>query len=133
MSQEPIETHEMFKNIGGDDWKKWKIWKNDKNDPELVDWIPAGSMAKLIAFYERGVTDYLVPRAVVRVGRNEGGLPNLGRLGKITSPAGAPSLPGGSNWLLVGVSGSLGDDGKWFNIYEYLSSGASGWDREIYG
>lgn len=89
-------------------------------------------MGDLAALYEKGVTDYLVPRAVVRITKTEGSSPRLSKLGKIDAPSGAPTLPSGANWMLTGASGNRGQDGKWSNTYEYMSSGPAGWDRKIY-
>jgi len=133
MSQEPIETHEKFRSVSAEDWKKWNLWKNNSKDEELAGWKPEeGAIAELSALYDKGVTDYLVPRAVVRVTKIEGGSPQLSRLGKISSPAGAPTLPSGATWMLTGASGNSGADGKWSNSYEYMSSGPAGWNTDIY-
>jgi hypothetical protein len=136
MSQEPIETHEMFKDISPEDWKKWNLWKNNPNDESLGGWKPSdipGPMTKLGELYEKGITDYLVPRAVVRINTSEGAAPRLSRLGRIETPSRAPTLPQGANWMLTGASGSREESGKWNNSYEYLSSGPAGWNQEIYG
>ncbi|MEI6035057.1 MAG: hypothetical protein WCS65_12365 [Verrucomicrobiae bacterium] len=133
MSQEPIETHEKFQGIAAADWKKWNLWKNNSKDEELAGWKPdSGALADLAALYEKGVTDYLVPRAVVRITRIEGSSPRLSRLGKIDAPSGAPTLPSGANWMLTGASGNRQQDGKWSNSYEYMSSGPAGWNSDIY-
>ena len=133
MSQEPIETHEKFKNISAADWKKWNLWKNNTKDEALEGWKPdTGAMADLAALYEKGVTDYLVPRAVVRITRIEGSSPRLSKLGKIDAPSGAPTLPSGANWMLTGASGARQEGGKWSNTYEYMSSGPAGWNSAIY-
>ena len=133
MSQEPIETHEKFKNISAADWKKWNLWKNNTKDEALEGWKPdTGAMADLAALYEKGVTDYLVPRAVVRITRSEGSSPRLSKLGKIYAPSGAPTLPSGANWMLTGASGARQEGGKWSNTYEYMSSGPAGWNSAIY-
>ena len=136
MSQEPIETHEAFKDILPEDWKKWNLWKTNPSDESLSGWTPAqGSTAlqKLGALFERGVTDYLVPRAVVRITKSETSPPRLQRLGRIETPAGAPTLPSGANWMLTGASGAREEGSNWSNTYEYMSSGPAGWNREIYG
>jgi len=135
MSQEPIETHEKFKSISAADWKKWNLWKNNPNDEGLGGWKPgeqSGPMADLAALYDKGVTDYLVPRAVVRITRIEGSSPRLSKLGKIDAPSGAPTLPSGANWMLTGASGAKQEGGKWSNTYEYMSSGPAGWNPTIY-
>jgi len=133
MAQEPIETHEMFKDIT--DWEKWNKWKNNPYDESLNGWKPADggdNMAKLGSLYEKGITDYLVPRAVLRITKEESGAPTLTNLGKITTPGSAPNLRGQANWMLTGVSGTKKTDTKWSNTYEYMSSGPAGWNSEIY-
>jgi len=135
MSQEPIETHEKFKDIAADEWKKWNVWKNNPNDDSLAGWNPAeqeSAIKELAALYEKGVTDYLVPRAVVRITQIERSSPRLSRLGKITPPPSAPTLHDGANWMLTGASGNRQEDGTWSNSYEYMSSGPAGWNKEIY-
>ena len=130
MSQEPIETHEKFKDVTSDEWEKWTKWKNGDES-----WNPTSGTANiqtLAKWYRKGVTDYLVPRAIVRITKSEGSPPLVTRLGKIQSPPGAPSLPTGANWMLVGTSGNKDASGKWTNTYEYMSSGHKGWDSEIY-
>ena len=135
MSQEPIETHEKFKGISAADWKKWNLWKNNPNDEALGGWKPGeegGALGTLATLYDKGVTDYLVPRAVVRITRIEGSSPRLSRLGKIDAPSGAPTLPSGANWMLTGASGNRQQDKTWSNSYEYMSSGPAGWNSDIY-
>lgn len=135
MSQEPIETHEKFKEISAADWKNWNLWKNNPNDEALAGWKPSqagGAMEALASLYDKGVTDYLVPRAVVRITNIENTSPRLSKLGKIDAPSGAPTLPSGANWMLTGASGNRGQDGKWTNTYEYMSSGHAGWNPDIY-
>jgi hypothetical protein len=141
MSQEPIETHEDFKNIKAEEWKKWAAWKNNPQDESLSGWTPDGSratdlMKKLHRWFSKGITDYLVPKAVVRITKVEGSPPNLSRLGKRDSPQGAPSLPSGANWLMTGATGTKVYTGEnqfeWDNSYEYTSSGPAGWDSEVY-
>jgi len=139
MSQEPIETHKLFKDVSAQDWKQWNLWKNNASDPALGGWTPDTAPLSILAdLYNKGVTDYLVPKAVVRITRIESNSPNLVRLGSITQPSGAPQLPQGCDWLLTGASGTMDStkaDGQpqWSNTYEYISSGPAGWNPIIYG
>ena len=137
LSQEPIETHPKFKTLTVNDWKNWRTWKDNPADPALNGWKPSqeptdSPLYLLWKLYSKGITDYLVPRAVVRERRNETSPPNLSRLGKIQPPQNAPNLPSGGNWLLSGVSGTQEQNASWTNSYEYLSSGENGWNNDIY-
>jgi hypothetical protein len=140
MSQEPIETHEEFKSIAADEWKKWSSWKNNPQDESIAGWTPdkkgTDKMKKLHRWFTKGITDYLVPKAVVRITKSESTPPNLSKLGKRDSPQGAPSLPSGANWLMTGATGQKVYTGEnqfeWDNTYEYTSSGPAGWDAEVY-
>jgi hypothetical protein len=56
----------------------------------------------------------------------------LNDIGNIAAPSGpAPTLAGGRNWLLNGVSQT--QEGKSFRIeMEWLASDRGGWDAQIY-
>jgi hypothetical protein len=142
VSQEPIGTHPMFGSDGGygiedDEWKKWKLWETDPRDPDLAGWKPDGDdastgMKKYYAYRNRGIDDYLLGTVTMRVSQEGQSGPDLGGIGRIQSPPGAPSLPDGRNWLLVGVDAERVGSSTWKVTREYRASGAGGWDREIY-
>ena len=58
---------------------------------------------------------------------------HLTDLGKIVSnPTGAPTLPSGQNYLMVGLSWDK--EGDVYPVEEsYQSSGDGGWDTDFYG
>lgn len=142
VSQEPIGTHPMFGSQGGysigeDEWKKWRIWESDPKDPELAGWKPDGSdassgMKRYYALRNRGVDDYLLGTVTMRVSQEGQSGPDLGGIGRIQSPSGAPALPDSRNWLLVGVDAERVGSASWKVTREYRASGAGGWDPEIY-
>jgi len=142
VSQEPIGTHPMFGSDGSysidaDEWKNWKLWEADPKDPELNGWKPdcddaSEGMKKYYAYRNRGVDDYLLGTVTMRVTEEGQSQPTLDGLGRIQSPAGAPSLPDGRNWLLVGVDAERVGTSTWKVTREYRASGAGGWDAEIY-
>ncbi len=142
VSQEPIATHPMFGpdgsySIEDDEWKNWKLWETDPHDPELSGWKPCGDdasegMKKYYAYRNRGVDDYLLGTVTMRVAEEGQSQPNLGGLGRIQTPPGAPSLPDNRNWLLVGIDAERVGTSSWKVTREYRASGAGGWDAEIY-
>ena len=141
-SQEPIGTHPMFGSDGSysiddDEWKKWKLWEADPKDPELSGWKPdsddaSDGMKKYYAYRNRGVDDYLLGTVTMRVAEEGQNQPSLDGLGRIQTPAGAPSLPDQRNWLLVGIDAERVGTSSWKVTKEYRASGAGGWDPEIY-
>lgn len=141
-SQESIGTHPMFGpdgnyTIEADEWKKWKLWEADPKDPELGGWKPdsddaSEGMKKYYAYRNRGVDDYLLGTVTMRVAEEGQSQPSLSGLGRIQTPAGAPSLPDNRNWLLVGIDAERVGTSTWKVTREYRASGAGGWDPEIY-
>ena len=136
-SQEPLATHPYFQTGGKwavteAEWKKWGEW--DKTT--VPNPLPAGLSAgfqKFIQLTQKGFTDYLQPRVVVRNTTTQNNFPSLRNLGRIDSPSSAPTLPGGANWLLSGVEGQREQGGSWTITQEFTSSGAMGWNEDIYG
>lgn len=138
VSQEPLATHPVFKDIADDEWKKFKAWEKDPGDETLGGWTPDGQsagelMRKYTRYRNKGVEDYLLGTVTMRVAQEDQGSPNLNNLGRIASPPYAPSLPNGRNWLLVGIDAErTGPSGRWRVTREYRASGQGGWDQELY-
>lgn len=84
----------------------------------------------------QGIHSYRSPGATFREARMvRSSAVNLDGLGKIGTPANAPT-PSGRNWLLVGKSFSRTSSGKknrWRVETIYELSGASGWNKKLYG
>lgn len=84
----------------------------------------------------QGIHSYRSPGATFREARMvRSSAVNLNGLGKIATPADAPT-PSGRNWLLVGKSFSRTSSGKknrWRVETIYELSGASGWNKKLYG
>jgi hypothetical protein len=137
-SQEPLATHPFFQASGKwpiteAEWKKWDKWQKEGTDiAALTLTTESEGFQKFIKLSLAGFTDYLQPRVSIRVTDANTTEPDLSELGKIASPAGAPTLPEGANWLLTGVDGSEDADGNWEVTREYLSSGPAGWNPDIY-
>lgn len=84
----------------------------------------------------QGIHSYRSPGATFREARMvRSSAVNLSGLGKIATPSDAPT-PSGRNWLLVGKSFSRTSSGKknrWRVETIYELSGASGWNKNLYG
>jgi len=53
------------------------------------------------------------------------------KIGKIYTPQGAPPLPKGQNWLFSGMSWTK-SGGVVTTKEEYMASGQTGWDEDLY-
>ena len=143
-SQEPLATHPMFRADGdypidADEWKKWKIWDADPHDVDLAGWKPdddstSDGMKKYYAYRNRGIEDFLLGTVTMRVTTEEDNSPSLENLGRIDSPANAPSLEDNKNWLCVGIDAERTAFGQalWKVSRDYRASAAGGWDPDIY-
>lgn len=138
VSQEPLATHPLFKDIEDSEWKKFKAWEKDPGDESIGGWTPdsesaSASMRKYSKFRNKGIEDYLLGTVTLRVAEDNQGTPRLSNLGRIDSPSYAPSLPNSRNWLLVGIDAErTGASGRWRVTREYRASGPGGWNEELY-
>lgn len=135
-SQEPLATHPYFQPggkwaVSEDEWKQWGEWDKSSVPNPLPGGLSAG-FQKFIKLTQQGFTDYLQPRIVIRNTTTQNGFPSLSKLGKIDGPANAPALPDNGNWLLTGVEGQQEQGGAWTITREHTSSGAKGWNEDIY-
>lgn len=150
-STEPIETNIRYSGAFWQDWereelKKWQIWKSNPADPLVAGWNPAllteaggggttsWAIQNIYEFWSRGITDYYEPKLTLKREIIEANPPSLDGLGLIQSAAIYPgnSNLGNRNFLYMGASGR--QSGKWWmNTYEYVLSGAIGWDADLYG
>jgi hypothetical protein len=138
-SQEPLATHPYFQDNGKwavtvDEWKTWDKWQKEGTDiaAQTLTTYSTG-FQKFIELYLKGFTDYLQPRLTLRLVDANTSEPTITDLGKIASPAKAPTLDDGANWLLAGIDASPDADNNWEVSREYISSGPGGWNADIYG
>jgi hypothetical protein len=139
-SQEPLATHPYFQKDGKwvvseSEWKKWDKWQKEGTDISSLTLTAEGGVGfqSFIYLYLRGFTDYLQPRVSIRVTDANTTEPKFDDLGKIATPALAPTLPGTANWLMTGCDASKDADGNWEVTREFMSSGPGGWNPYIYG
>ena len=139
LSEEPILTHLRYENLDAKerDHLQMILAGKEKDDEgtKLKDKIQSDLGKEVLAKIERGQTSYYSPRVTWRESwvRDKPAEANeLNDIGNISTPLGpVPSLAGGRNWLLNGVTQT--QDGKAFRLeMEWLASDRGGWDPEIY-
>jgi hypothetical protein len=139
LSEEPLLGHIRYKDLSAKELEALQLIQSgkDKDDQgnKLRDKIESARGKEALKKIERGQTSYYSPRVTWKeswVRDSAVKTPELNNIGKIDNPLGpVPSLAGGRNWLLNGVTQS--QDGKAFRIeMEWLASDRGGWDLEIY-
>ncbi len=140
MSEEPILSHPRYRELDAAVLAAVRMimMGRDKDDQgmDLRDKAGAGGGAELLAKIDRGQTSYFLPRTTWRQSlvvswRSSAG--TSGTPGKIGTPPGpSPSLEGGGNWLLNGVTRTY-ENGVCRIEREWIASDEGGWDPDIYG
>lgn len=141
---EPIETNAYFRNGMSPQqmswWAAWKAGKDPGDNSYPNDGFPgAGPSTNQVvqALYERfnrGETDYLSPRCVVKHQKVYSVPPDFYSVGFATNdPAGNPfSFPEDVNFLMTGATASQ-EGGNFRVTQEWLVSKPGKWDVLIYG
>ena len=139
LSEEPILTHQRYKNLDAKEREALQMIlagkEKDDQGNKLKDKIESERGKEVLAKIERGQTSYYSPRVTWReswVRDKPAAAGELNDIGNIADPSGpAPSLAGGRNWLLNGVTQT--QEGRSFRLeMEWLASDRGGWDPEIY-
>ena len=137
-SSEPIETNKVFRDgLSASEMAEWTAWKQGR-DGDYADGFPASSgnasVQALFARFNRGETDYLAPRIVLKLQKVYVTPPSLGGVGYAQgTPSGCPfTVPTGTNWLFTGAT-SVTEGGKYRVTQEWMSSSNGPWDSYIYG
>lgn len=132
---EPIETNPYFRNgmslTEMANWTAWKQGREDATDPKT------SSNQVVQALYERfnrGETDYLTPRVVVKFQKVYTVPPSLSGVGFATSNiSGSPfTFPNDVNFLMTGAT-ALREGNTYRVTMEWLTSKPGKWDTLIYG
>lgn len=157
VSDEPILTHPNCEGLGDDKLEYFKaiqdgarLWEkvtelNEDGSIKLYKGQPKqktlreltlglGEKEKAIGrLLLQGVQSYRCPGATWREKRiAKSSEVNLGGLGSISTPKGAPSAKG-RDWLMIGKSLSKNPDGRTWTIETiYEMSGPKGWDKSLY-
>jgi hypothetical protein len=139
LSEEPILTHLRYKDIDSKERDNLQMIlagkEKDDEGTKLKDKIESDLGKEVLGKIERGQTSYYSPRVTWReswVRDKPAKADELNDIGNISDPLGpVPSLAGGRDWLLNGVTQT--QDGKAFRLeMEWLASDRGGWDPEIY-
>jgi hypothetical protein len=139
LSEEPILTHLRYKDIDSKERDNLQMIlagkEKDDEGTKLKDKIESDLGKEVLDKIERGQTSYYSPRVTWReswVRDKPAKADELNDIGNISDPLGpVPSLAGGRDWLLNGVTQT--QDGKAFRLeMEWLASDRGGWDPEIY-
>lgn len=132
---EPIETNPSFRDgmSAGEmaNWTRWKQGRDDATDPATS----ANSVVQeLYTRFNRGETDYLSPRANLKMQKVYATVPNLAGVGYAQGkPAGCPfTFATNTNWLFTGAH--VTTEGSNFRVtLEWLASINGPWDPYVYG
>jgi hypothetical protein len=139
VTQEPLETHSYFASMSDTLKTNWALWKKNPYDPALdpPGWKPNDSgdtqLQTLYYFWKRDITSFLSPRIVVKYTVVESHAPFVHFVGKIADHGlDLGTLPfSDMSFICTGANGQQQGE-YWTNTYEYMGSGAGGWDTNIY-
>lgn len=134
-TQEPVEAHPYFKDLSQKNRSDWAMWKQNPNNPDLNGWTPAQEtgtvFSTLYALWNKGITNYLAPRIVIKHVTLEDNDPNLAAVG-IISETGYGGNAGPVNFILTGISAQQ-EGNKWRVTREYLGSAhGTNWEPVLY-
>jgi hypothetical protein len=140
VSEEPILTNKLFDGFAGEEEisainEYLASGRTPADYNKLSDAISetAGGM-KALELLSKGVEAYLNPGAIHTQKLTGVKLEafNLGQVGKIDSPSGAPGI-GDRTWLYIGATYDENDDGTYSGTRRWQASEEGGWDEELYG
>jgi hypothetical protein len=138
---EPLETNDHFKNgMAGEAMAQWCAWKlgREPGANTYPSGFPADSTNPVVQdIYERfnrGETDYLSPRVVLKLQRLYLVPPDLNGTGfAMAKPAGCPfTFRSDVNFLQTGAT-AVTEGGLYRGTLEWLASKPGNWDQLIYG
>lgn len=138
LSSEPLPTNSRYKTLTSTELRQVQKWFDSIGEENQGDAIPSGwrdLMQEYAGKLLKGQTSYLRPGTIHTINYISNSRPGqkLKYMGKVIgSPKGAPSLPDGQEWLMVGLGWQT--KGSYFSCLEkYQASGDGGWDKDFYG
>lgn len=132
---EPIETFLLFRNgLSGAEMANWTAWKQGREGATDPKTSTNQYVQQLYARFNRGETDYLTPRVVVKQQKVYVTPPSLGGVGFATNEiTGCPfTFSTEVNFLFTGAT-SVQEGGLYRVTREWLMSRPGKWDSYIYG
>jgi hypothetical protein len=144
-AQEPIETHPAFNGLQGNGTvtdEDLAAIKNSLGSSQSPQFIGAGAdliaAQNLYALMLKGVTHYFTPSGITYSETfDETTKPNLSELCTVDRPPpDAPTIRGGSNWLMIGIRAQKlyqpeTGNSFWRVTREWLASGPRGWNADF--
>jgi hypothetical protein len=144
-AQEPIETHPAFNGQQGGgtvsdaDLAAIKASLSDGSMPQFTGTETALTAAQnLYNLMLKGVTHYFTPSGITYSETfDETTKPNLSELCTVDRPPpDAPTIRGGSNWLMIGIRAQKlyqpeSGNSFWRVTREWLASGPRGWNADF--
>lgn len=133
---EPIETFLLFQPdyITHDQMAKWNAWKQGREGAPDPRTLGNQFVLRLYERYNRGETDYLTPRIVVKHQKVYTVPPNFTSVGRATNEiTGCPfAFSTSVNFLMTGAT-AVQEGSNYRVTMEWLTSRPGGWDSFIYG
>lgn len=138
---DPIETFILFRsNISSQEMGYWTQWKagREAGATTYPSGFPGNSsnafLQQMLVRFNRGETDYLTPRIVLKHQKVYASPPGLGGVGLATnSVSGNPfTFSASVNFLMTGATAV--QEGENYRVtMDWLTSRPGGWDSYIYG
>jgi hypothetical protein len=130
--EEPIETHERYKDVSLQDLKKIRYYIDNAEGNAALPTFSDPKATELLEKKLRGQEVYLqrnlVWRETITSSASIGSIENVG---KISVPVGGAPGNGTGNWLLS--SNEQEKQGSAYRrVREWMASGHEGWDTDIY-
>lgn len=133
---EPLETFLLFRPpfISDENMAKWTAWKQGREGAPDPRTLGSQYILRLYERFNRGETDYLTPRIVLKHQKVYAAPPSFAGVGKATNAVlGNPfTFNTNVNFLMTGATAV--SEGKNYRVsMEWLTSRPGGWDSYIYG
>jgi len=134
-TSEPIETHPVFRlymsNAEMANWTAWKQGREDATDPATSS---NAAVQNLYLRYNRGQTDYLASRIVLKHQKVYVAPPSLAGVGyALDEITGNPfTFSNSVNFLVTGAT-CVQEGSNYRVTMEYLTSSFGKWDSYLYG
>jgi hypothetical protein len=133
---EPLETFILFQppNISADEMAKWTAWRQGRDGAPDPRTLTSAFIPRLYERFNRGETDYLTPRIVLKHQKVYAVPPNLGGVGRATNNVtGNPfTFSTSVNFLMTGAT-AVQEGSNYRVTMDWLTSRPGGWDSYIYG
>jgi hypothetical protein len=133
---EPLETFLLFRPpfISDENMAKWTAWKQGREGAPDPRTLGSQYILRLYERFNRGETDYLTPRIVLKHQKVYAAPPSFAAVGKATNTVlGNPfTFNTNVNFLMTGAT-AVSEGANYRVSMEWLTSRPGGWDSYVYG